>query len=165
MSRMDQMPTVRDRVRQLLDETELVDPHDIADQIMDSLHGPEVRSALAECLSQYVRIVLSDERYFDRLGSSKGVDANHEPTGGSSRSTKWTTARSLLRRPYFVGEWRQFGDLTTADVAWLAEDRYQRAKNLTTSGDRFSAVHDLMVRTEVEYVRDLPEDDLVGIMR
>lgn len=157
--------SVRERVRELLDETELSDPHDIADALLAKLKGQAVRDALAECLPQYVRIVLARERWSDRLDPASAVTETHTGTAGSSRSTKWAAARSLFRQPIFAGQWRQLGDLTVEEVTWLVDDRDRQAKELMLSRDRWSALRDLMARRKAKKVADLPEDEVAEVLQ
>lgn len=157
--------SVRERVRKVLVETELSDPHDIADALLAKLKGQAARDALAECLPQYVRIVLSGERRRDRLDPAMGATTNQRSTAGSSRSSKWAAARSLFRQPIYVGQWRQLGELTVEEVTWLVDDRDRQAKELMIARDRWSALRDLMTRRKADRVADLPESEVAEVLQ
>lgn len=166
--------TVRDRVRALLDETDLCDPHAITDVLLGELKGAKVREALAELLPGYVRVVINSERNgftpygdedVDRPDPAKVQPTAHTRGAGSSRSTKWASARSLFRRRIQVDhDYLFLGDLTVDQVGWLVDDRYRKAKDLTSKGDRYAALRDLMVRRGVTRVRDLPEEEVAEIL-
>jgi hypothetical protein len=157
--------SVRQRVLDVLDSTELSDPHAIADAIAADLRGAAAKEALAECLPQYVRVVLSSLRSNARLDPATWPSHTHEANAGSSRSSKWMAARDFFRQPiHAAGEWRQLGDLTVDEVAWLVDDRHRQAKELTIAADRFAALRDLMTRRKAKRVRDLPEDEVAGVL-
>lgn len=157
--------SVRDRVRELLADTDLSDPHDIADALLGQLKGRSTRDALAECLPQYVRIVLARERWSDRPDLAKEQADAHHDAARSSRSSKWAAARSLFRQPIYAGQWRQLGELTVEEITWLVDDRDRQAKELMIARDRWSALRDLMTRRKASKVAELPEDEVAEVLR
>lgn len=159
------MTSIREQVRELLDSTELSDPHAIADQLLVGLKGKARDAALAECLPQYVRIVVTQQRgTFERLDPASGNPGTQEDGAGSSRSSKWEAAGRVFRMRVFADGWRQLGDCTAEHLTFLADDRYAKAKELTSAGDRWSALRDLLARRGATQVRDLPESEVAEVL-
>ncbi len=159
---------VQDRVRQLLDNTDLSDPHAIAEKILGEMKGAKAREALAECLPHYVRLIIGKDRSSfaaDRLDPAREATDAQSSSAGSSRSARWEAAGRVFRRREFVnGRWDQLGNLTVDEVTWLAEDRYRKAKDLTSKGDEYAALRDRMVSRGAMRVRDMPEADVGEIL-
>jgi hypothetical protein len=147
---------LRQHVLDALDETDLVDPREIADHLLRNMPPAQAVEALRETLPNFVRLVIKANR-FDRLDRSIPPSNTHVRYERSSRSPKWLRARE------YVNKWRMFGDLSVDDVSWLAEDRYHKAKELTVAGDRWTALHELMLRRNVTHVRDLDPNEVEEI--
>lgn len=158
------MSSVRDRVRELLESTELADPHAIAGLLLPELKGKAKDEALAECLPQYVRLLVSAERGHLRLDRPREQPTSHTTPGRSSRSPKWENVSRVFRLRVFADGWRQLGDCTAEHLMFLADDRYAKAKELTSSGDRWSALRDLLVRKGATHVRELPESEVAEVL-
>lgn len=169
-------PTVRQRVLDLLAETDLCDPHAITEALLGELKGARARSALAELLPGYVRVIINSdrngftpERGGDRPGPAIDVTKTQTSPAGpgqTSKSTKWEAARhSIFRHRVQVDhDYLLLGDLTVEQVGWLVDDRYAKAKTLTSKGDRYAALRDLMQRRKATRVRDLAEDEVAEVL-
>lgn len=180
---------VRDRVLELLETSDLVEPRDLARKVYDDLvDEDEVREALLEVLPQYVRVLLSQHRRDNRRDRSMLSPSSHRAHGRSDgsaverspsevstsqvrdgeRSTnlspRWQRAAQGFRERYYPGEWKFLGDCTLADVERLASDYRRRAAEQRHYADRFELVRSRMERDGATLVAELPEAWVVQVL-
>lgn len=118
------------RIRRIQHESGSVDPRELADKVLATLDSQEsIREALAECLHEYVRVVIRTGR-------------NGAMSSAPSRSAKVDAVRDwyerLLAQPVDVsgggGQWKALRDCTRDDLLSVARHRREAAaRNLQTA--------------------------------
>jgi hypothetical protein len=112
-------------IRQVIDETDLASPSDLADKVAEMVPPLQVRAALAEALPHLVRIELGRQRTTTAAGPARRAP---------NRSSKVTALRGYadawrlrLRDRLHVGQgkdaWKVLADCNATDFRFAADER------------------------------------------
>jgi hypothetical protein len=145
------MPSLRDRIRALLRDTDETDPGRIADKIASDMLGEDQREWLLSLLRDAVREVIRQERSTDVAAQ------------GESRADRFRNSwKRHLRDRVHVGDsvFKMFADCDLEQVRFLVSERRNQAARLLLKADQYEAVADAMVSADVARVSDLPDDTL-----
>lgn len=153
---------LRAAIVSVLRATSHSDPRVIAEMVAVDIGDDDVYAAFEEALPHLVRAVMHSERSHLRLDDASDGSTAHTTTASSSRSPRWESAASVFATRWFCGDagWKQLGDCTRADVAYLVESRRKQAKQLDAAADNFEALAKLMRRRKVESVGQLSEAEV-----
>ena len=103
---------LRSLVHQVLTETSLSDPREVAVEVASRLRGPSLRAALLEALAVYVRVTFGRDRMLSQ----------DSPAGASSKvaavASDW--ARQVLTPVAVDGVWKRLGECTADDLRAIA---------------------------------------------
>lgn len=150
---------IRAAIRNVVEESNLSDPGDIAAKVIDQIPGRDLRAVLTVVLREYVRTQLhSFERW--RAPDPEPVKAN--------RSAKVAAVRAwarMLRKPVAVEDniWKQFGDCGVEDLLFLAEDRRRNAAESIAAAERFEKYVAAVEESGVDTVAELPDAVIASI--
>ncbi len=155
--------SLRQLVREVAETTNLADPGEIADEVAGRVPDEHLRAAFTEMLRGFVRGVLGDERTFPRLPQPR--ETPEVPIRPVARSRKVAGIRAawakVLAERVHVGpdasDWKLFGDCTTDDLDFMAQEREQIAEANHVKAEQYRKVRKLLVEHSVDTVRDLPE--------
>lgn len=159
------MTTTTQLIRQVIGNTGLVDPREIAEVVADRTPDSEVRGFYAKMLVQEVRMHLSNERrnIFSQAGSEPNPDT--DPTVGKSglkplgkARTRATVARDwwadFTSTRVHVGQqsWKLLGDCTFDDLRSMHDERASHADRVLQEAHRFDVLSKLLEEEGVESV-------------
>lgn len=147
------MSDLKDLVRQVLADTSLSDPRDVAAEVVHRLRGAAaMRGALSEALVVYVRTSFTRDRM---LPQSK--------TTTPAPSSKVAAVRSdwqhrLLTPVAVEGVWKRLGECTADDLRSVAAALREHAAQTSAKADYYDALADVLPAGAV--VSDLATDPL-----
>lgn len=143
-------------VNSVLSLTTHTEPADIADAVLAQIKPEDYREALRQALRPVVRIAIGNRREL-------GVP---QPRSSGSPSQKVAAIREGWRKVLESlehtekGEWRRLGDFTSRDLLAAADFRVKLASENSAKADQYRALADLVKRSKVTYLRDVPEAQL-----
>lgn len=151
--------SLRLRIKQLMDESTTADPKVIAATVLESITTREMGQAFAECLPEYVRIVVVSE------GRRKA------PSAGPGKSWKVEAAKAyaqkILRQRVDVSGigtgWKFLAECTSDDLDSVATHRRKQADELVNTAGWYEKIAALLDEHSAETVKDLPESVLSAI--
>jgi hypothetical protein len=154
---------LRDTVKDVLDESPLSDPRDLAAVVLARIPECEREHALLETLPDYVRNLIGTARKSNReaVADSGKVPAKGVPwfkVGGG-------LAKALLdERVKGADGWKRFGDCGPDDVRAIAERNESLALQNAAIAARYRSVLDALISRGASRVDDLGSDvaDLMG---
>ncbi len=162
--------TIRDRVGVLMRDTDVSDPHEMAEIILADLSDlprESLLEVLAEMLPGHVRVCFHGHQVI-RTESHRGGNGHnmHEPQSGLAIPSRWDRISTALREPICPGgEWKAFGDCTHADLLLLIEERRKMAAECNSKAERYSEFARRMAKCGAVHVRDLPMKDIQEVLR
>jgi hypothetical protein len=150
---------IRAAIREVVDSSDLTDPGEIAAKVAEQVPAPKLRHVLAMVLRDYVRVELHRYRTW-----RKPV----EPAPKPARSPHQAAVREwvrVLRQPVAVEEnvWKQFGECSADDLAFLAGDRRQNAADSIAAAERFEKYAAALDESGAETVADLSDAVIASI--
>lgn len=150
MSRDFEPFNIRHTVRDILDETDLTTPAEIAEKVAEMVPTNQLRTTLATALREYVRVELTHTR-------ARAA----QPTRTGGPSAKVTAIRDAahqwLRQRVCAGDtWKMLGDCTYEDLLRLEQDRREHAQRSAAAAERFAALAALVRKHKAGRVGDLP---------
>lgn len=122
-------------VRQVLTETGLSDPHEVAAEVARRLRGPDVRAALAEALVVYVRVQFSRDRRLPQLGVSASQVVSSKVTACRD---EW--ARRLQTPVGVGGVWKHLAECTADDLRVVAASLRRHAVQAAVKAEWYEAL-------------------------
>ena len=145
--------SLRSRIKQIVEQSTTADPKVIADEVLDSITTSEAAFALAECLPDFVRIVVNLE------------GRRRSPSAGPGKSWKTEAAKAyaqkLLRQRVDVSGkgigWKFLAECTSGELDAVAAHRRQQADDLVSTAAWFEKIAALLDEHSVETVKELPE--------
>lgn len=148
-------------IRQVMEETDLISPDDIAAIVEQRTTDEELRAWYRETLKPDIRAEFLRMR--KRRRDAPLIDAARENKESGSSKTKPQMIRDAwllkMQAPVTVdGEWKRLGDCDSDDVLRLAEVRYESAEAVRREGDRFKRLAAAMDEHGVSCAADLPAD-------
>src|SRR4051794_363032 len=113
-------PRYRALIREMLDESEAIDVHEVARAVLDALDAWDREEVLHDLMPHLVRLELGAVRRAPR--HSDATDEKPRP----GRSRRWDVVAST--RPFHVnGEYRRLGTLTPDEAEMVAAEYEARA--------------------------------------
>ena len=145
--------------RQVIAETDLAAPEDIARRVFEMTPRDQMARAYLYCLRNVCRMALSSVRttgQWDTSPASVKPDTAPTPARPSAKVAAIRKAHVSYyeRRVYAQGEWKMLGDCTLADVRDLAAQAQSKADANARRAAEWSALADRMERVGAETVRD-----------
>lgn len=145
---------LRHIVRDVLRNSTLADPGDIAAEVLRRIPARSTRDALEQTLRLYVRQVISEVRISSR------------PAPATAANGSWKVAairdgwQRRLRDPVHVGaqEWKLLADCSYEDLLAAAAERRQLAERNQAWARTYDAWAGLLVEHDVKRFGDLPAD-------
>lgn len=146
---------LRAAVDRVIDESSLIDPREIARKVAESVPARARVDALAEALTDYVRIRQNGRR---RLNPVIGPASARSPKVAAIRDD-W---RRYLQDSVHVGDavHLPLGQCTYADLMYAATERQTLAARNLAAAQRYDALAELLKQHDAERVADLPADVL-----
>lgn len=165
--RADEKPArfdLRDAVLDVLDNSSLADPGEIAEKVLHAIPTENLRAALAETLRAYVREVIRQQRN-ELPGGHQSNDAQADDVVGATRPARsWKRDgvregwRKHLRDRYHVGaRWVVLADMTPADLRVAAAERAAIAEANRVKAEQLTGWAVLVEKHRVARFADLPE--------
>lgn len=149
---------LRDVVRQVLDESDVTDPRDLAVLVDERVSSREVREAFRFLLPIYVREVIRTERGTAPVPEDVQAGVNGKRELGAMTSDPWR-ARTWVPG---VG-WKLYGDLTAEDLDLQAEDYERRAGEMESHAKGCRLLAQRMREAKAKRLRDLSADVLAEV--
>lgn len=144
-------------IQQVIDETDLASPDEIAGKVAEMVPSKHLRAALAEALPHVVRIELTRSR--GRVAPVRRI-ANRSSKVAAIRNEieSW---RNRLRDRISTGssrhDWKLLADCTAADFRQAAGQRRAFADGALRAANEFDSFADALDRHKVSRFADLPE--------
>lgn len=149
---------LRHIAREILDTSLLVEPRDLAAELMARLSPDDYAAALAQALPVFMRQVLSEDRRGRTFGSS--TNFNGSPKVAAVRNG-WQRA---LRQRIKTGDGMKFlGDCTIADLLAAAELRDEMARRNASKATQYRSLAGELMDAGVDRVKDLPPQTMAMI--
>jgi hypothetical protein len=168
-------------VSQILDETDLNDPHEIAKMVAEMIPESEKHRILVTALAHQVRLVMGRQRNtalanaFIRppdapvIGGSIQVSPKPEPRVPSqpaprNRSRKvegirdWWQEMLRKRINVGVGEWVMLGDCGVDELEYAEKMRRDQAEEQIAVAKKYLALRMLLDQNKVKTVKELPPE-------
>lgn len=138
--------------RQIITETNLTDPTEIADAVYD--RTPE------DAIHEAYRLILRNTAREAIRTANMQASSTPEPRRNPNRSSrvaaiKRTHIAYFDQRVFANGNWKLLRDCTREDVLDLAAQRQEIADRNAAKDDEFRSIHDQMVTANVTVVGDL----------
>lgn len=149
---------LRAAVDQVIDESGLIDPREIARKVAENVPARHRVDVLAEALADFVRV---------RQGQRRAANPAIGPASG--RSAKVAAIRDGWRRylqdSVHVGDavHLPLGQCTYADLTYAAGERQTLAARNLAAARRYESLAELLKRHDAERVADLPAEVLRGL--
>jgi hypothetical protein len=145
--------SLRALVRNVLDETDLTSPDEIAEKVAASIPKDQLRAVLAMTLRDFVRVEMT------RVRSAGQNDDKAQPRP-ANRSAKVTAIRDAapkwMRERVYVGTtWKLLAECTYDNLMFLVADRSALAAQNSAAADRYQKIADAVKRARVACVADL----------
>lgn len=158
------VPTnVRERVKALMASSDINDPREMAEVVLEDMREDELRAALAETLPGYVRVCFHQYQVPQREPESKPASNTHGSTASGSRWDHITAVHS--RRVCPAGQWKTLGDCVRDDILALAEQRRSQAAFNTAVADGFEELARRMAARGARRVSDIPVAEIPEVLR
>lgn len=149
---------VADLIRAKLAESDIADPHVIAQEIADTLPEAELRAIVGRLLPDSVRKCIHAQR-------------TPLPARGPTRSAKWAAIAEraeeiaiFRQRVCAGGVWKFLGDCTREDVEALVADYRKLAAENAAKASHFDALRRLMGRKKATVVSDLAPETVAEVL-
>ena len=144
---------LRTLVDQVLADTDLTEPGDIAAEVAERTPRHELRGAYVVALAGYVRVINNASRHNNPI---------LKPNSG--QSAKVTAIRDWWRaalhdRVYVDKTWKTLGNCTYGDLMLVAKQRRELANANMVTADRYEALAQLLLTNGVDTVADLRNGD------
>lgn len=150
-------------LRQVLDETELTEPRDIADHMISLLDSEERVYALREVLPHWVTAKL--RRVGTDTDDRSRSDAQVRSVGSDgSYSARYSQGSIMRQRFRGVAGSMMLGDMTLVDVEYAAQERHDMAKKIDAWADKFDRLAQMMRSCSVATVGQLSPDDVTAVL-
>ena len=134
--------TIRERIRDVVSTSSIVDPHNIAAKLIESATASDRADWLAEVLPRYVGDVLRNDR--NSLISESAIAPrpvrSAKVAGVRDWWHKFTTSTIAVD-----GTWKAMGELTADDLAVVVAERRDHAAATLRQADRFECLAGLLV--------------------
>lgn len=139
--------------RQIIADTDLTDPSEIADAVYDRTPEDAVHDAYRHILRNTAREAI---RTANMQASSPPSEPRRTPNRSSRVSAiKRTHVAYFDQRVFANGDWKLLRDCTRDDVLDLAAQRQEIADRNAAKAAEFRSIHDRMVTANVTVVGDL----------
>jgi hypothetical protein len=167
---------IRTAIREVLDQTDITDPGDIAEKVAAEVPQDELRPVLTLVLRDFVRIEIGLGRARHRAEATPESETPRlepEATGRRAKqpfnpSTKVEgirqTAPRWLHDRVSVGDagWKLTADCTYEDLKTLQLQRLKNAARSQAIAKWYGRLADLVRENQVDRVGDLPTDVLIA---
>lgn len=141
--------------RQIIAETSLTDPDDIAAQIYDRTP----KKALAETYKGLLRHTAREAIRTANMDASTPPPVRTEPNRSSRVAAIRSTHISYFdQRVFAAGEWKLLRNCSHSDVLDLAAQRHDAARRNSAKAAEFEALADRMKRAGVEFAGQLEQE-------
>lgn len=142
-------------VHRVIDDTDIVNPGEIAAKVLDSIPTEHLRDVLQMTLRQYVLTVVSRDRF--RTAHPPKVLA-----GTANPSTKVLAIREygkawLRTRECIGGEWKLLGNCTYNDLMVLADTRKKAAERYLAKAEKYRRLAKELVRANASTPLELEQ--------
>ena len=151
---------LRQMVRDVLDETDLADPSEVAEKVFSGLRRSDYGAALQQTLRQFTRVVMTEAR-------AAGGPAMPQPTATKSWKVEGVRdqwVQQMNARIHTDSGWKMLRDCTRDDLLFAAADRRRIAKENLATADRYELLANLMAEHGAETVNDLPCPAVVDVI-
>lgn len=160
------MTTTNDLIRQVVDQTGLDDPRQVAEKVAEITPDEQVRDFYARMLVQEVRVFFSSERRraFDAV---KGKQSGRKALGPAR--TKVSVVRDwwseFCSSRVHVGDsvWKSLGECTFEDLRALHDERVDHAERTLSEAQRFDLLAKLLEEDGVSRVCELDSGRVRGL--
>lgn len=143
---------LRDLTNEVLRESSVADPGEIASQVLARIPAKDRQDALAQTLRGFVRTVISEQR-------------NNEPAKRATPGTSWKGSgiregwkRRLADRIEGCDGWVLLKNATFADLTKAADDREEMALRNASRAAMYRSFADAVSAAGVETFGDLPTE-------
>ncbi len=140
---------LRQVVREELEKSSEPDPTIVAHGLASRIDDAELRSALAQCLPTFVRIVSNEMRRTSAPVPEPGASAT---AAAADSVRRWAHIRESID----AREWRFLLDMTRDEVHRCAELRRTKARENLTAASHYDEIVVAMQRHGAKVVRNLP---------
>lgn len=145
-------------VRQVAEETELVDPHDLARKVIEVL--PDERGALEVTLPRYIYDCQRTERRSSAASARSGW-GNRSRFDPATALNRWRSSIDVGED----GEHKRIDDFTRTELLYAAQVRRALAAETLRTAELYEAIAELLPKKGDKRVRDIPDDKLGDIFR
>lgn len=162
--------SIRVLIRQMIEDTNLADPREIAAKILAELDPAEYESVLAEALPVLVRNELSLTRMEVRFKTGAAPAASDTPTPSKGkqafRSRKVAGYRSMaqrLRAMRVLGDkaaWKTLDDCAEVDLVRIVEHNREQAERNTATAEQYALLLAKLKKSGKKFVRELSDGDI-----
>lgn len=138
--------------RQIIADTNLTDPTDIADAVYDRTPADAVHEAYRHILRNTAREAIRTAN----MQASAPLEPRRTPNRSSRvAAIKRTHVAYFDQRVFANGDWKLLRDCTREDVLDLAAQRQEIADRNAAKAAEFESIHERMVSANVNIVGDL----------
>lgn len=155
-------------IRQVIDETDLATPDEIADKVAEMVPSRQLRAAIAELLREVVRVELTRTRSNPVPVARRIANPSAKVRGLRQMADAW---RRRLRDRIHIGQgpdaWKLLADCTATDFRFAADERRTMAAGILAAATEYESFAEALETHKVSRFADLPESvqaDLLGGM-
>lgn len=138
---------IRAAVREVIEETDLTSPEEIAGKVAESVPARQLRPVLADVLRDFVRLELGRERRHNVTVPARSAKRDAIVEYGQ----RW-----LRDRVSVAGEWQMVGDCTRDDCLTIAAERRENARRNESAAQVWEARAALLTKHRARRLADLP---------
>lgn len=150
---------LRKVVRGFLDETDLTDFREMAEQLATEVPAKQLRAALVEALPSLIATINQQRRM------SNPILAGSTPARSAKVAGIAAMHAAALRALVHVGGGanKHLGDCTYEDLLFAAGERREHARRNAAKADQFEALANRLRASGFTCVADLPAADFAGL--
>lgn len=151
--------SVFDRIRALLNDTDLSEPADVAGKLLADMGREERADAFAEVAEMVVSVFMTR----DRMHPGERPQAGRPAQTRAQRVAGWWKVE--LRKRYRGAEgWLMLGEFSADDHTFAAGERRSRAAAILAVADWHERCAEAMRAAEADHFEDLPAEVLVDLI-
>jgi hypothetical protein len=156
---------LRAAMTEIINTTNLSDPHLIATRIAEKVPAKLLRTVLIQALTEWVRVFLTQQRKNTEIvrPGSRPHNPSAKVAGVREAAPFWM--RAIRDRCRGADRMKMICEFTIKDSIFAADERRKQARLNDAKAAQFDIITDVLKEYEAYCVGDLPEDVLASIFQ